>query len=80
MFLDFVHKYAQQGIFITYDVINQKPNGSFEEGDQLYTYSFYVTPEGQDWIYQVSVNGLEEGYHECLNWLSENGYWKLEYF
>lgn len=73
MFLD-VNKYTQQGIFITYDVTNQKDNGSWSEGEQVYTYSFYITPEGEDWIYCVSVDLLEEGYRECLSWLSSNGY------
>lgn len=73
MFLE-VDQYTQQGIFITYDVTNQKDNGSWEQGEQVYTYSFYITPEGEDWIHAISVNSLDEGYRECLSWLSLNGY------
>lgn len=73
-YLQAISEYTQKGIFITYDVTNQKSNGSWEEGNQLYTYSFYITPENEDYIYVVSVNDLEDGYKECLNWLSESDY------
>lgn len=67
-----VDNYIQNGIFIDYTIINQIENGSYEEGGKLYTYSFYITPKGEDWIYQISVDEILEGYKECLIWLIEN--------
>ena len=67
-----INEYVQNEIFIDYTIIDQVENGSYEEGEERYTYSFYVTPKSQDWIYQVSVNDLLDGFQDCLEWLDNN--------
>jgi len=65
-------EWNQLGISTTFDVVNQLKNGSFEQGDKLYTYTFYITPFDKDYIWNYSVDSLHEGFQLAIDWLNEN--------
>lgn len=71
-----INIWNQLGFLVTYDIVNQIENGSYRnthsESQSLFTYTFYITPYGKDYIFNYSVDDLLEGYETCLEWLASH--------